>query len=47
VRKLNEKLRTTRKYEDKPFWTELVGRPVEQLWEDYRKHVLGKGNEGV
>lgn len=44
VRKLNEKLRTTRKYEDKPFWTELLGRPVEQLWEDYRKHVLGKEN---
>lgn len=34
VRRLNEKLRIQR-YEEKPFWTELVGRPVEQLWKDY------------
>ncbi|KAI6283063.1 hypothetical protein MCOR27_003415 [Pyricularia oryzae] len=36
VRKINEGLRT-RKYEEKPFWTEIVGRPVEQLWADYVK----------
>ncbi|KAI0404416.1 BSP-domain-containing protein [Xylaria palmicola] len=36
VRRLNEALRTSR-YEEKPFWTELLGRPVEQLWEDYKK----------
>jgi hypothetical protein len=34
VSKLNEKLRTDR-YEEKRFWTELLGRPVDQLWEDY------------
>jgi hypothetical protein len=34
VRRLNEKLRVQR-YEEKAFWTELVGRPVEQLWADY------------
>lgn len=34
VRRLNEKLRTT-KYEEKRFWTELVGIPVEQLWKNY------------
>lgn len=34
VRRLNEKLRLQR-YEEKAFWTELVGRPVEQLWKDY------------
>lgn len=38
VRRLNEKLRIQR-YEEKAFWTELVGRPVEQLWEDYIKHI--------
>ncbi|TLD24201.1 hypothetical protein PspLS_06830 [Pyricularia sp. CBS 133598] len=36
VRKINEGLRT-RKYEEKSFWTEIVGRPVEQLWGDYVK----------
>ncbi|KAI1334821.1 plant basic secretory protein [Xylariaceae sp. FL0016] len=36
VRSVNEKLRTQR-YEAKPFWTELVGRPVEQLWDDYKE----------
>jgi hypothetical protein len=34
VRRINEKLRIQR-YEQKKFWTELVGRPVEQLWGDY------------
>ena len=38
IRKMNEKLRT-RRYEEKPFWTELLGRPVEQLWGDYTKAV--------
>lgn len=36
VRRLNEKLRISR-YEEKRFWTELCGRPVEQLWGDYSK----------
>ncbi|KAL8382653.1 hypothetical protein RB595_006439 [Gaeumannomyces hyphopodioides] len=36
VRKINEKLRTT-EYREKAFWTELLGRPVEQLYEDYVK----------
>lgn len=34
VRKVNEKLRK-QNYHAKPFWTELLGRPVEQLYEDY------------
>ncbi|PVH86029.1 BSP-domain-containing protein [Cadophora sp. DSE1049] len=34
IRRLNEKLRIE-KYHEKRFWTELVGRPVEQLWGDY------------
>ncbi|KAH8804828.1 peptidase of plants and bacteria-domain-containing protein [Xylogone sp. PMI_703] len=38
VRRLNEKLRTER-YEEKRFWTELVGRPVGQLWEDYKQTI--------
>ncbi|KAI0912525.1 BSP-domain-containing protein [Ustulina deusta] len=35
VRRLNEGLRTS-KYEEKSFWTGILGRPVEQLWEDYK-----------
>ncbi|KAI1182626.1 BSP-domain-containing protein [Nemania serpens] len=35
VRRLNEGLRTS-KYEEKPFWTGILGRPIEQLWEDYK-----------
>lgn len=38
VRRMNEKLRIVR-YEEKKFWTELIGRPVEQLWGDYAKAV--------
>ncbi|KAK6224691.1 plant Basic Secretory protein [Colletotrichum tabaci] len=34
VRRINEKLRN-RRYKEKEFWTELLGRPVEQLWKDY------------
>src|SRR5438105_2034623 len=34
VRRVNEKLRL-HKYHAKPFWTELLGRPVEQLYHDY------------
>ncbi|KAI0140084.1 BSP-domain-containing protein [Hypoxylon sp. NC0597] len=44
VRRLNEKLRRE-KYEEKAFWTELVGRPVEQLFEDYKKTLLKKEDE--
>lgn len=39
VRKLNEKLRIE-KYDEKRFWTELCGRPIEQLWDDYQKKVV-------
>jgi len=35
IRRMNEKLRIER-YEEKPFWTELCGRPVDQLWGDYQ-----------
>ena len=44
VRRLNEKLRT-QKYGEKEFWTGLLGRPVEQLWEDYRDKL--KDDEAV
>ncbi|KAI0394693.1 BSP-domain-containing protein [Xylariaceae sp. FL0594] len=35
VRRINDGLR--KEYEEKPFWTGLLGRPVEQLWDDYKK----------
>lgn len=38
IRRLNEKLRIER-YEEKRFWTELCGRPVEQLWKDYSESL--------
>jgi len=34
IRRLNEKLRL-HEYNAKPFWTECLGRPVEQLYGDY------------
>ena len=43
VRRLNEKLRKER-YEEVAFWTELVGWPVERLFEDYKK-TLEKSKE--
>lgn len=36
IRRLNEKLRTD-KYEEKRFWTELLGQQVDQIWSDYCK----------
>ncbi|GKT92881.1 plant basic secretory protein [Colletotrichum tofieldiae] len=44
VRRINEKLRTQR-YKEKEFWTELLGRPVEQLWKDYGEKM--KDEEAV
>ncbi|TAQ91260.1 hypothetical protein B7494_g381 [Chlorociboria aeruginascens] len=38
VRRINEKLRITR-YEEKRFWIELCGGPINQLWGDYQKVV--------
>lgn len=38
VRRINERLRG-RRYEEKEFWTGLLGRPVEQLWGDYIEKV--------
>ncbi|ETS82391.1 hypothetical protein PFICI_04267 [Pestalotiopsis fici W106-1] len=43
VRKINETLRTTR-YEEKSFWTGQLGRPVEQLFEDYTSELKKEGN---
>lgn len=43
VRKINETLRTTR-YEEKSFWTGQLGRPVEQLFEDYKAELEKEGN---
>lgn len=46
VRRINERLRRGR-YEEKEFWTGLLGRPVEQLWEDYIEKVRrDEGAEG-
>ncbi|KAI9903957.1 hypothetical protein N3K66_000486 [Trichothecium roseum] len=39
VRGLNEKLGLA-KYEEKAFWTELVGCEVQQLWQGYRDKLL-------
>lgn len=44
VRRVNEKLRRE-KYHEKPFWTELFGRPVEQLWGDYKQYLAGQDAE--
>ncbi|KAI6087804.1 BSP-domain-containing protein [Hypoxylon rubiginosum] len=41
VCRINNKLRQER-YEEKPFWTELLGRPVEQLFEDYQGTIEKK-----
>ena len=38
VSRINEKLRTGH-YGEKRFWTELLGRPVEQLWDDYTRSI--------
>ncbi|KAK7757886.1 hypothetical protein SLS62_000264 [Diatrype stigma] len=39
VRRLNEKLRAGR-YVESAFWPELTGRPVADLWREYREEVL-------
>jgi hypothetical protein len=44
ISRMNNKLRTG-KYHEKAFWTELLGRPVEQLWGDYGDAV--RAEEGV
>ncbi|KAI4869384.1 BSP-domain-containing protein [Hypoxylon rubiginosum] len=41
VRKINDKLRRD-KYEEKAFWTELLGRPIEQLFDDYKETLEKK-----
>lgn len=41
ISRMNEKLRIER-YQGKKFWTELCGRPVEQLWGDYAEAVKGE-----
>ncbi|KAK3936768.1 plant basic secretory protein [Diplogelasinospora grovesii] len=46
VRRINEKLRL-QKYDPKLFWTELLGRPVEQLWEDYASSVAERSKHYV
>ncbi|KAH8173312.1 peptidase of plants and bacteria domain-containing protein [Sarocladium implicatum] len=46
VRRINEKLRR-HKYQEKAFWTELFGGHVEQLWEDYKKHVDDEDNKST
>jgi hypothetical protein len=39
VRRINDTLRTVPRYDEKPFWTGLLGRPVDQLWEDYKESL--------
>jgi hypothetical protein len=50
IRRMNEKLRIHR-YEEKSFWTELLGRSVEHLWGDYseavEKETKSENEEGV
>lgn len=41
VRRLNEKLRLV-EYDERSFWVELVGWPVERLWEDYCAQFKGR-----
>jgi hypothetical protein len=43
ISKMNNKLRTD-EYNEKAFWTELLGRPVEQLWSDYCEAVKAEGD---
>ncbi|KAK3196810.1 hypothetical protein K4F52_000154 [Lecanicillium sp. MT-2017a] len=38
VRRLNEKLRI-QKYREDEFWVELLGRPVDELFEEYRQSL--------
>ncbi|KAI0021225.1 plant basic secretory protein [Xylariomycetidae sp. FL0641] len=45
VRRLNEALRTAPRYEERAFWTGLLGWPVGRLWEDYKDAV--KNGDGV
>ena len=42
ISRMNNKLRTG-KYNEKAFWTELLGRPVDQLWNDYGEAVKTEG----
>jgi len=42
ISRMNNKLRTV-KYNEKAFWTELLGRPIEQLWSDYGEAVKAEG----
>jgi hypothetical protein len=46
IRRMNEKLRIVR-YDEKKFWTELCGRPVEQLWGDYAEAMKKDDEECV
>lgn len=46
VRRLNEALRLHR-YQEEAFWTGLLGRPVEQLWQDYVDTVQGARGAAV
>lgn len=45
VRRINERLRG-RRYEEKQFWTGLLGRPVGQLWGDYVEKVKCDEEDG-
>ncbi|KAI0882771.1 BSP-domain-containing protein [Annulohypoxylon maeteangense] len=45
VLRVNEKLGKEKTYKEKAFWTELVGRPVEQLFEDYKETLPKKGED--
>ncbi|KAH9883758.1 peptidase of plants and bacteria-domain-containing protein [Xylariomycetidae sp. FL2044] len=38
VRRLNEGLRTE-KYDENRFWSDLLGWPIERLWDDYKKKL--------
>ncbi|KAI1813177.1 BSP-domain-containing protein [Poronia punctata] len=38
VRRINDGLRG-KKYEEKPFWTGILGRSVQDLWGDYKQYL--------
>ena len=46
VRRINEKLRMA-KYLEEPFWKELLGSSVEELWNDYTEKLKHEGDAGV
>lgn len=45
VRRINERLRSTREYEEEEFWVGLLGQRVKELWCEYCASVGGDDGE--